>query len=66
MKRQKNAQNTSSTVQANQSVQSDRELKQQICYGLEYVLDEMAKKQPETKKSRSQIDWFGLSDLTPD
>ncbi len=66
MKRQKSAQNTPLATEANGSEQSETELKQQICYGLEYILDEMAKKQPETDKPSNQIDWFGLSDLTPD
>jgi len=65
MKRQKSVQNTSSSIQTDQSGQSDSELRQQISYGLEYALDEMAKTQPDTTTG-SQVDWFGLSDLTPD
>lgn len=56
MKRQKSAQNTPLATEANGSEQSETELKQQICYGLEYILDEMAKKQPETDKPSNQID----------
>ncbi len=66
MKRQKSNQTTSSSIQAAQSEQTDRESKQPISYGLEYALDEMARTQPEIKTAGSQVDWFGLSDLTPD
>ena len=66
MKRQKSVQNTPSTIQADQSVQPDSGPEQQFSYGLEYALDEMTETQQENGKTGPQIDWFGLSDLTPD
>jgi len=66
MKRQKSVQNTSPANQADQSGQSDGEPGQQILYGLEYALDEMEKTHQTSRKTAPQVDWFGLSDLTPD
>ena len=40
------------------------EIKKEISYGLEYVIDEIISDKLKSKALNSQIDWFGLSDLT--
>jgi hypothetical protein len=40
------------------------ELKKEISYGLEYVIDEIISATAKPKTLDAQIDWFGLSDLT--